>query len=68
MRTPLTAVNTFRMPGLMEPGQAAHALIRGLERRRFGIRFSRRFTGILKFTARLPYRLYFRLVQKMVES
>lgn len=68
VRTPLTDQNTFPMPALMEPEAAADAVIAGLARGRFEIHFPRRFTGLLKAVARLPYGLYFRLVRKAVDA
>ncbi|RCS57133.1 SDR family NAD(P)-dependent oxidoreductase [Parvibium lacunae] len=65
VETPLTAQNDFKMPALITPAQAAHALLRGLARGQFEITFPRRFTYWLKFLRLLPYRLYFYLVHKM---
>ena len=66
VRTPLTDLNTFRMPALMEPEAAAQALIAGLERGRFETHFPWRFTAVLKALARLPHGLYFRIIRRAV--
>ncbi|MCC5857116.1 MAG: SDR family NAD(P)-dependent oxidoreductase [Ectothiorhodospiraceae bacterium] len=64
VRTPLTAENSFPMPGLMEPEAAARRIIRGLERGRFEIAFPRRLVWPLKLLRLLPYRLYLPLVRR----
>jgi NAD(P)-dependent dehydrogenase (short-subunit alcohol dehydrogenase family) len=64
VETPLTAQNTFAMPALITPEQAASALIAGLEAGRFDIHFPRRFTLWLKLLRLLPRGLYFRLVSR----
>lgn len=63
VRTPLTAHNPFPMPALIEPAQAAHAIIAGLERGAFEIHFPRRFTWVMKALALLPARLYLPLLR-----
>ncbi len=65
VKTPLTAQNTFRMPALIEPAQAAREIVAGLERGAFEIHFPRRFTGWLKLLRLLPYRMYFPAIRKM---
>jgi len=62
--TPLTAANDFAMPGLMQPRDAARAMIDGLERGRFEIHFPRRFTLWMKLLRLLPDRLYFAAVRR----
>lgn len=64
VETPLTAQNTFTMPALISPEQAASALIKGLEAGRFDIHFPRRFTLWLKVLRLLPRSLYFRIVSR----
>jgi short-subunit dehydrogenase len=63
VKTPLTAQNTFRMPGLIDADAAAEMMIRGFARGGFEIHFPRRFTFWMKFLSLLPSRLYFRLVR-----
>jgi short-subunit dehydrogenase len=63
VKTPLTAQNTFRMPGLIDADTAAEMMIRGFARGLFEIHFPRRFTFWMKLMSLLPQRLYFRLVR-----
>ncbi len=65
VRTPLTDKNTFTMPALMEPEQAAERIVSGLLKEGFEIVFPRRFVYVLKLLKLLPYRWYFPLVAKM---
>lgn len=62
--TPLTAQNTFTMPALITPDQAAEAMLDGWQRGAFEIHFPRRFTAWMKLLRVLPYRLYFPLVKR----
>ncbi len=64
VKTPLTDKNDFDMPFLMESDKAAQAMIRGFKSSRFEIRFPRLFGFILGTLKRLPYGLYFSLIQK----
>lgn len=57
VRTRLTAKNSFTMPALLEPEDAARAILRGLDGRSFEIHFPKRFTLGLKLLRLLPYRL-----------
>ncbi|MBU0726874.1 MAG: SDR family NAD(P)-dependent oxidoreductase [Alphaproteobacteria bacterium] len=63
VRTPLTDRNDFSMPFLMEPEDAAKALIAGLDEDGFEITFPKRFTYMLKFMQLLPYALYFPMIR-----
>lgn len=63
--TPLTARNTFAMPALLTPQQAAVAMLRGWERGDFEIHFPKRFTRVLKLMRCLPYGWYFALVHRL---
>ncbi len=63
VRTPLTAGNPFPMPAIIEPAQAAEAIIAGLTRGVFEIHFPRRFTLIMKALALLPSPLYLPLLR-----
>ena len=63
--TPLTKGNDFPMPQLMTAPDAAHQLIRGMERGEFHIHFPRKFTNSLRLARLLPYRLYFWLIAKV---
>ena len=64
VETPLTAQNTFQMPALITPEQAAQAMLTGWARGDFEIHYPKRFTGWLKLLRLLPYRWYFPLVRK----
>jgi NAD(P)-dependent dehydrogenase (short-subunit alcohol dehydrogenase family) len=64
VETPLTAQNSFRMPALISPEQAAAEVLRGWERGEFEIHFPKRFTLWLKALRVLPDRLYFGAVRK----
>ena len=48
VKTPMTAVNDFPMPFLMEPDVAARRLLDGLEKKKFEITFPTRFALMLK--------------------
>lgn len=62
--TRLTARNEFAMPALLQPEEAAAAMVDGLARGNFEIHFPRRFTVVLKLLSLLPYRWYFPLVRR----
>ena len=65
VETPLTAQNTFRMPALITPEQAAQAIVQSWANGEFDIHFPKRFTLWLKLLRLLPYRLYFAAVRRM---
>ncbi|RZJ09496.1 MAG: SDR family NAD(P)-dependent oxidoreductase [Haliea sp.] len=58
VETPLTAQNTFTMPGLIGPDEAAREILRGWAAGAFEIHFPRRFTLWMKLLRLLPFRLY----------
>jgi NAD(P)-dependent dehydrogenase (short-subunit alcohol dehydrogenase family) len=62
--TPLTAQNTFHMPALISPEQAASDMLQGWRDGLFDIHFPKRFTLFLKLLRILPYRWYFPLVRR----
>lgn len=62
--TPLTRANDFRMPGLISPEAAARAMVAGLARGSYEIRFPSGFTLLMKLLALLPHRLYFALIRR----
>ena len=64
IRTPLTDLNEFPMPFLMDADVAARRIVRGLEAGKFEITFPRRFTFMLKIARMLPYALYFPMVRR----
>jgi len=57
--TPMTSVNTFPMPFILKPDDAAARIIRGLERGRFEVAFPWQLVWILKTARLLPYGAYF---------
>jgi len=65
VETPLTAGNTFKMPGLITPAQAAQAILQGWAQGNFEIHFPKRFTLWMKALRIMPNRWYFFLVRKM---
>jgi len=62
--TPLTAQNSFHMPALISPAQAAQAMLQGWRDGLFDIHFPKRFTRVMRLLRLLPYRWYFPLVRK----
>lgn len=62
--TPLTAQNSFDMPALLTPGQAAVHMLQGWREGLFEIHFPKRFTRWLQLLRVLPYRWYFPLVRR----
>lgn len=63
VRTDLTAKNSFDMPAIIEPGEAAKHIADGLARSAFEIHFPKKFTLCMKLLRMLPYRLYFYLMR-----
>lgn len=68
VQTPMTAKNDFEMPGLMTPPQAAQAIIDGMAKGRFEIRFPRGFANGLRWVSRLPYRWRFPLLHRATKQ
>jgi len=64
--TPMTRDNPFPMPGIMPAGDAARALLAGLENRHYEIIFPRGFVYALKLLRIVPNRLFFWYVSKFV--
>jgi short-subunit dehydrogenase len=64
VETPLTAGNTFTMPGLITPAQAAQAILKGWAQGAFEIHFPKRFTWWMKALRAMPNRWYLFLVRK----
>ncbi|MGR3377741.1 SDR family NAD(P)-dependent oxidoreductase [Salipiger abyssi] len=65
--TRLTQRNTFTMPGLMQPEQAARRIAKGLDGRSFEVHFPRRLTWPLKLLRALPYALALPLTKRLVQ-
>lgn len=68
VRTPLVAANRFPMPFIIEPPEAAEAILAGLARGDFEIHFPRVFTRLLKLLNLLPHRLYLPLVKRLTRQ
>ena len=66
VRTPLTDRNSFPMPFLMEPEDAAEAFFEGLRSDRFEIAFPRRFIWMMKLLRCLPAPLAFAVTRRMI--
>lgn len=65
VETRLTARNSFAMPAMVTAKQAAEAVLRGMQGRRFEIHFPRRFTWVMKLVRALPYALSLRLMRRL---
>ncbi|APZ52354.1 SDR family NAD(P)-dependent oxidoreductase [Salipiger abyssi] len=65
--TRLTQRNSFTMPGLMQPEQAARRIARGLDGKAFEVHFPRRLTWPLKLLRALPYGLALPLTKRLVQ-
>ena len=64
VETPLTAQNTFTMPALISPAEAAREILSGLEKGEFETHFPKRFTRAVKALGLLPDAVYFKAVKK----
>lgn len=63
--TRLTAKNSFTMPAIATPTDAAKAVLLGMSRSSFEIHFPRRFTYMVKLLRALPYGLSRRLTARI---
>lgn len=67
VKTKLTEKNTFDMPELMSPEQAANNIIKAIEKKyRFEIHFPYKFSKVLQMLRLLPYRWSLALTKKML--
>jgi len=66
VRTRLTDKNNFAMPSLIEPDEAAEGIVRQLDGRHFEIRVPRLFTWLMRRVTRLPYGVWFWLIDRML--
>lgn len=66
VETALTAGNDFEMPFLMHVDEACRRIRRGIDSGRFEIAFPTRFVLLLKLARLLPYRLYFKLTERIL--
>ena len=67
VRTPLTDLNEFDMPFLMEVEDAAARMVQRVGDNSFEITFPKRFTWILKFLRMLPYAVYLRMTRNLIK-
>lgn len=67
VRSPLTAKNDFNMPFLLEPEQAAEAIMKAIPKTSFEIRFPLMFALMMRSLSMLPYTLYFKLTKKVAK-
>jgi len=65
VRTALTDKNSFEMPMIIEPEQAAKAIADGLLSPHFEIHFPKKFTFLLKILSLLPYSISLPIVRKI---
>lgn len=65
VKTPMTNKNTFTMPMIITPEEAALHIIKGLNKKAFEIHFPRKFTIFLKLLSILPYEIKLFLTGKM---
>lgn len=66
VRTPMTDVNKFPMPFLMEADEAARRIVAGLEAGRYEIAFPTRFVLVLKTLRILPNAVFFWIVRRFM--
>ncbi|MQQ99755.1 SDR family NAD(P)-dependent oxidoreductase [Glaciimonas soli] len=67
VKTELTAKNSFVMPALQTPQQAANAIWKGMSAGNFEIHFPHRVTQVMKFVQLLPYRWRFALLARFLK-
>ena len=65
IRTPMTQINKFPMPFLMEVPEAVTLILKGLHANRFEIAFPWQLVSFLKVSRVLPYWLYFWMVRRL---
>ena len=65
VKSELTAKNTFQMPFLMEPKDAAQAIRQGLQTEQFEIAFPGPFVRRMKMLQSMPYWAFFKLMKKV---
>ncbi len=64
VETPLTSQNTFRMPALIKPEEAATEIMAGWQAGKFEMHFPKRFTAWLKLMRSAPHSLYFKMTRQ----
>ncbi|NNF79218.1 MAG: SDR family NAD(P)-dependent oxidoreductase [Rhizobiales bacterium] len=65
IRTPMTQINKFPMPFLMEVPEAVTLILKGLHANRFEIAFPWQLVSFLKVSRVLPHWLYFWMVRRL---
>jgi len=65
VKSPLTDKNSFTMPFILEPENAASRIAAGLAGKKFEIHFPKRFTWWLKILRALPYFIYLKLAARL---
>lgn len=68
VRTPMTDVNRFPMPFLMEPEEAARRIVAGLEAGRYEIAFPTRFVLMMKVLRILPNAAFFWVMRRLTRK
>jgi short-subunit dehydrogenase len=68
VKTPMTAVNEFHMPFVMEAETAARRIVRALERKVKVYNFPKRMSVLMKLTALLPDWMIARAMNKYNEK
>jgi short-subunit dehydrogenase len=68
VRTPMTDTNTFRMPWLVEPSEAARRIVRALKRRKKVYNFPWQMTLVIKLFRLLPDWAVARFVPRKSDS
>ncbi len=63
--TPMTTVNDFPMPFIMQPDDAAERMVRGLAKGKFEIAFPLPLVAMLKVLRVLPNGLYLRIAERL---
>lgn len=68
IKTPLTDQNDFPMPFIVEAKEGASAIRRGVDKKRFEIRFPLAMSLAMRFLSRLPRSLALRLTKRMLRD
>jgi len=65
VETPMTAVNTFPMPYIIKPADAANRILTGLARGRYEIAFPWQLVTLLKLLRLMPNSLFLRIAGRL---
>ena len=65
VETPMTEVNTFPMPYIVDAEDAAERILKGLKRRKYEIAFPWQLVGMLKLLRIMPNALYLKLAGRL---